>query len=354
MTPDLVKPPPLRPGDTVAVVSASWGGPATYPATFDAGLRVLRDTSGLEVVEAATARMAPEALKADPRLRAETLNALFFDPDISAIIATIGGDDSVRILPWLDTAAALAHPKIFLGYSDTAAQNVAYHLAGLVTFNGPAVMAGFAQMQHFASAKEHVRSMLFGDSDHGSYLPYPQWVDRYADWADPANADAVGPLQDHDGWHWLNGDQVASGRLFGGCVEVLEMLKGTRWWPNAASSAAGTSWWDDRVLFLETSEDKPSVDFVRCSLRNYGAQGVFDHLSALWVGRARSYTDAEKQQLDEALVDVVVTEFGRDDLPIVSNLDFGHTDPQWVLPLGVRVETDPGSRTLGWTESPTG
>jgi muramoyltetrapeptide carboxypeptidase LdcA involved in peptidoglycan recycling len=100
------------------------------------------------------------------------------------------------------------------------------------------------------------------------------------------------------------------------------------------------------VLFLETSEEKPPPSAVRRWLRGYGLVGAFDHISALWFGRARDYTLPEKVELDRVILEVVAGEFGATRVPIVTNLDFGHTDPQWILPLGIRVRTDPASRTL--------
>jgi muramoyltetrapeptide carboxypeptidase LdcA involved in peptidoglycan recycling len=117
------------------------------------------------------------------------------------------------------------------------------------------------------------------------------------------------------------------------------MMKGTEFWPSPP-------WWDGRILFLETSEDAPVPETVGYWLRNYGMQGVFDRVAGLIVGRARSYTDGAKAELDEMLVRVVAREFGRPDLPIVSNLDFGHTDPQWILPLGVLAEVDAEARSI--------
>ena len=75
-------------------------------------------------------------------------------------------------------------------------------------------------------------------------------------------------------------------------------------------------------------------------------QGAFEAVSGILIGRARGYTDAEKAELDETVRHVVAGEFGKTALPIVSNLDFGHTDPQWILPLGVRAEIDVEARTL--------
>jgi muramoyltetrapeptide carboxypeptidase LdcA involved in peptidoglycan recycling len=344
----LVKPPALRPGDRVAIVASSWGGPSVFPRTYEAGLRVLRDTFGLEVVEMPSARLPETPSGRDPRARAESMNLAFADPSIRAIVAAIGGDDSVRILPWLDLELARRRPAILLGFSDTTTQLVAYHLAGLVTYYGPSVMAGFAQLRHFPDALEHVRSILFGDEPEAPWTPFERWVDRYQEWSTPAGADGIGPAHAHDGWHWLQGEQATTGRLFGGCIDVLEWFKGTPWWPNAAPE-----FWTDRVLFLETSEEKPSPTAVRRWLRGYGVVGAFDRISALWFGRAYDYTDAEKAELDQVIVDVVAGEFGATTVPIVTNLDFGHTGPQWVLPLGIRVRTDPVSRTLVRLEAPT-
>jgi muramoyltetrapeptide carboxypeptidase LdcA involved in peptidoglycan recycling len=339
-----IKPPRLRTGDTVAVVSTSWGGPSVFPHVFDRGVDVLRRVFGLEVRELPSARMTPADLGANPRLRADDLNAAFADPDVRAIVSSIGGVDSVRILEFLNPALAIADPKILLGYSDTATQLAFFNQAGLVTFNGPSVMAGFAQIEAFDGAVEHVRSVLFDPSETYEYRPFAKWTDSYLDWGEPANAGAVGVRQPHDGWHWLGGGGRAEGRLFGGCGEVLEMLKGTRFWPTP-------EFWDGRILFLETSEDKPSVETVGYWLRNYGVQGVFDRVAAVLVGRARGYTVDEKTQLDAMVVRVIAREFGATGLPIVTNLDFGHTDPQWILPLGVRVEVDAEERRLRLLEA---
>ena len=312
---------------------------------FDRGLDTLRRVFELDVRELPTARRAARDLGADPRARADDLNAAFSDPTIRAIIASIGGVDSVRILEHLDPAVAIANPKVLLGFSDTATQLTFYNQAGLVTFNGPSVMAGFAQIESFAGATEHVRSILFEPTNSYDYCPFEDWVDRYRDWGDVTSADAgaVGERRAHDGWRWLQGSGRVEGRLFGGCADTLEMLKGTRFWPEP-------SFWDRRILILETSEDVPTPDTVAAWLRNYGVQGVFERVAAVLVGRARDYSPAAKSELDEVLVRVVGGEFGRPDLPVVTNLDFGHTTPQWILPLGVMAEVDVDARSFRLVE----
>jgi muramoyltetrapeptide carboxypeptidase LdcA involved in peptidoglycan recycling len=183
-----------------------------------------------------------------------------------------------------------------------------------VTFNGPSIMAGFAQMKNFPEAVNHVRQVLFEPTATYTYKPFPQWG-VYADWRDQTNRGEVRDLRPHDGWHWLNGEGVHLGRLFGGCAEVLEFLKATPYWPEP-------SFWHDQILYLETSEDKPTID----------------------------YSDDEKQQLDDMIHHVVTVQFGATDLPIVSNLDFGHTDPQWIIPNGVLAEVDCAAQSFRLTE----
>jgi muramoyltetrapeptide carboxypeptidase LdcA involved in peptidoglycan recycling len=332
-----LRPPRLRPGDRVAVLSTSWGGPAAFPRVFEAGLATLRERFGLRVTTYPTTRLDARALAADPIARASDLNAAFADASVRAIVASIGGDDSARILPHLDADLIRANPKVLLGYSDTTTQLVFCHRLGLVTFHGPSVMAGFAQLRHFPEAEAHVRAMLFEPEAGLAYRPYPAWVEGYRDWHD--HVDEVGALHPHDGWRWLQGAGVRTGRLFGGCFEVLEMLKGSTFWPGADD-------WQDRILFLETSEEKPSVEQVRRWLFGYGVQGVFDRAAALLVGRPRGYDEGEKARLDEAIVATVAGQFGAHDLPVVSRMDFGHTDPQWILPLGALAELDAERRTF--------
>jgi muramoyltetrapeptide carboxypeptidase LdcA involved in peptidoglycan recycling len=341
----VIKAERLREGDTVAVVATSGGSAVHFPRVYRRGLAVLREAYGLEVREYPTARLDSQALWRDPAARAADLNDAFADPEVAAIIATIGGEDAVRILPHLDAEVACRNPKIMLGGSDTASPLIFYQRHGLITFHGPSVLGGFAQQTHFPAARDHVRALLFDGEPGYRYRPYPQWTDSYADWATAERGDEVGPVHDHDGWHWLQGGTVARGRLFGGCFETLEQLKGTAFWP-------APEFWDDRILFLETSEGVPSPGLVGRWLRNYGMQGVFDRAAAIMIGRARGYSDEQKRELDATVLRVIGDEFGARDLPVVTNLDFGHTDPQWILPLGCLAEVDPAVGEFRLVESP--
>ena len=114
-----IKPKKLRPGDKVATVSTSWGGPATFPHRYEAGKRQLQEAFGVTVVEMPHALHSAEWLERNPQARADDLMEAFRDPSIKAIFSTIGGDDSIRLLRYLDPEVMRSNPKIVMGYSDT-------------------------------------------------------------------------------------------------------------------------------------------------------------------------------------------------------------------------------------------
>lgn len=339
-----IRPPRLRPGDTVAVLSPSWGGPSVYPRVFDLGLANLRGLLGVTTREYPTTRLAPKALHADPRARAGDLMAAFADPSVRAVVASIGGDDSVRLLPHLDAEIIRTNPKILMGYSDTTVLLAFAHSLGLVTFNGPSVMAGFAQLRTLPPAfGAHVRRMLSEPAEEYAYAPYAERVTAFQGWQTPDYAAEL-EYAPNGGWRWLQGAGVARGRLFGGCIEVLEFLKGTEWWP-------APDFWRGRILFLEMSEEKPTPTQIKYMLRNYGMQGIFDKISGLLFARPQDYTLEERETLFQTILSVVAGEFGRTALPVVAEMDFGHEAPQSVLPLGVLAEIDCDRKTFKLVEA---
>lgn len=338
------KPAKLNRGDTVAIVSPSWGGPSIFPYVYENGLKILQEW-GLKIKEFPTTRMNATFTRANPQIRAKDINDAFADPEVKAVFASIGGDDSIRILPFLDKKIIAENPKILMGYSDTSTLHVFANLQGLITFYGPSIMAGFSQMGSLSESFEsHVREMLFEPKEKYNYRSYQEYCDGYPDWANNENIGKVNTLKPNDGWHWLRGSGKVQGELFGGCIEVLEMMKGTDFWPPR-------DFWRGKIFFLETSEEKPSIHHIDHVLRNYGMLGVFDQIGGFIFSRARDYSDKEKKALEEKIVSVIAGEFGKPDLPIIANFDVGHTDPQLVLPLGVKAEIDCENKEIKLIES---
>jgi muramoyltetrapeptide carboxypeptidase LdcA involved in peptidoglycan recycling len=141
----LVKPKKLTSGDTVAAITLSWGGAATFPDRYRIGKKRLEEVFGLTVIETKHAMRDADWIYRNPQARAEDLMSAFSDSNVSAIIATIGGEDSIRLLPYIDYSVLKCNPKIVLGFSDTTVGHFICLKAGLGSFYGPSVMTAFAE-----------------------------------------------------------------------------------------------------------------------------------------------------------------------------------------------------------------
>src|SRR4051794_35635660 len=115
----LIKPKLLTEGDTVATISLSWGGAGELLHRYEIGKKQLQDTFGLRVFETKNALKSADYISKNPKARADDLMEAFSDKSIKAIISNIGGDDSIRTLPYTDISIIRNNPKIFLGFSDT-------------------------------------------------------------------------------------------------------------------------------------------------------------------------------------------------------------------------------------------
>jgi len=332
----MIKPKKLEPGDRVAAVSPSWGGPAVFPHRYKAGKRQLEDEFGVTVVEMPHALRDPAWLQDNPQARADDLMQAFADPSIKAIIATIGGDDSIRLLPFLDLRGIQANPKIVMGYSDTTVTHLACFKAGLVSFYGPSIMAGFAENGGLLPYMvDSVSRTLFSMAPVGPVAPnMAGWTVEFLDWAEPENQVRQRKLNPATGWKFLQGTGTRRGHLIGGCFEVLDWLRGTDVWPAPER-------WQGAILFLETSEEAPPPEAVLRGLRTYAAMGILQRLSGILFGRPGGQVPpGQFDEYDQAILQVVLEEEGLVDLPVVTHMDFGHTDPMFVLPYGVEAEID--------------
>ena len=321
----------------MAAVTLSWGGPGQIPHRYEIGKRQLEAEFGLKVVEMAHTLSPPDYIYQNPQARADDLMAAFADPEIKAVVSTIGGDDSIRILPYLDLDLIRRNPKIFLGYSDTTITHFACYKAGLTTFYGPSIMAGFAENGGmFPYMVDSVRRSLFSTEPIGEVMPNRDgWTVEHLDWAIPALQTQKRRLNRSTGWRWLQGRGVREGPLLGGCVEVLDWLRGTSFWPSIDAA------WDGAILFLEASEDMPTPTDLKYWLRTYATLGILERLNGILYARPGGQIAVERfEAYDRVLLDVVRGEAGLADLPIVTHLDFGHTDPMFLLPYGVRARLD--------------
>ena len=344
MRPDLTSPPRLTPGDRVAVLSPSFAAPAVFPAVHELAMRRLREDFGLEPVEYPTTRR----LNATPRDRAADLMAAFADPAIAAVLATIGGDDQLTVLPFLDPDLVAAHPKPFAGYSDnTNLLNWRWHL-GLASWHGGSTMVhlGRGGGLHPVSAGS-LRAALFDGGDVDLH-PAATFSEDELDWASPEALASFPAEHPGPGWLWHQPDTVVTAPTWGGNLEILHWNLAVTRWIGPVEDYAGC------VLLLETSEERPSADEVFRMLRNCGERGLLAQFPAILVGLAKAamFGDPPSQAAraryrdDQRAAVLRALETYNPAAMVVFNVDFGHTDPQYVLPYGGRVTVDGPARRI--------
>lgn len=328
---ELIKPAKLKRGDKIASVSLSWGGAGDRELSwrYEAGKRRLRDEFSLRVVEMENTLKGSAYLYSHPEKRAEDLMQAFSDPEIRGIFSCIGGDESIRLLPYIDFDVIRQNPKVFLGYSDTTVAHFMCLKAGLSSFYGASILGEFAEnVQMFDYTKKWIKRTLFETLPLGKLEPAPGWTGERLEWT-ASNMNSTKKLMPNRGHELLQGDGNARGRLIGGCVEVLEMMKGTSLWPESSA-------FDSAILFLETSEDQPEPAYIEYWLRNYGSMGLLQKLSGLvW---AKPYQEKYYNEYKASILKIVRDELGLSRLPILYDLSFGHNQPMFCLPYGAMAE----------------
>jgi muramoyltetrapeptide carboxypeptidase LdcA involved in peptidoglycan recycling len=292
------------------------------------------------------AKKGIDFLHSHPEARAADLKQAFLDTSIKGIICAIGGDDTYNTVPYLlddpeFVAAVSKNPKIFLGFSDTTNNHLMLYKLGLQTYYGQAFLTDFAEFADdmLPYTKEWSRQLL-GPSPTKVITSSPVWYEERTDFG-PSQVGV--PRVSHKetrGFEVLRGRGVVEGELLGGCIESLyEALVGGRF-PGQVEVYKkydlfpAAEQWQGKVLFVETSEERPEPDKMRQILTTLDKAGVLDSVSAVLVGKPQDeqYYEEYKQLWVEATSSYK--------LPIVYNMNFGHADPRCILPYGGKVKID--------------
>ncbi|TCK98526.1 muramoyltetrapeptide carboxypeptidase LdcA involved in peptidoglycan recycling [Natranaerovirga hydrolytica] len=326
----LKKPNMLKRGDKIALVSLSWGGSGDLDILwrYKQGKDRLEQIFGLEPVEMEHTLAGSEYLYNHPEKRAQDLMDAFKDPSIKGIIACIGGIESIRMLPYINFSIIAQNPKVFMGYSDTTTAHLICYKAGLSSVYGPTLLVDFAENISMSQYTiEYLNKTIFSDKLIGQIEPAMEWTSEFLPWEEK-NKFTKRKYKQNKGYELLQGKGIVQGHLIGGCVEVFDMLRGTDIFPQPED-------FEDCILFLETSEDKPPAWFIECGLRNYGITGILDRLKGIIWGKPQDEAHYEAYKL---AIRKVMKEFGKEDLPILYNMNFGHTEPKFCLPYGALAE----------------
>lgn len=335
----------LQPGDKVATMSPSSGSAGDSDTTwrYEQGIKRLEKEFGLEVVPMPHSLKGTDYLAKHPQARAEDLMTAFKDDDIKGIIANVGGKDAIQLLPYIDFDVISENPKVLMGYSDITILHLFMIKAGVSSFYGPNVLTDFAENVDMAPYTANmVERILFSNEIIGTIEPADEWAIEVLEW-DEAEKDEPLQMLPNKGYERLQGSGVVKGRLIGGCMDVLEIAKGTDIWPEMAS-------WENSILFLEVANGALEPKNLKSWLRNYAAQGILQNVNGLIFGKPQNekyYDDYKNIILD------VMKENHLENVPVLYNLNFGHTKPKTILPYGAMAEIDSTKATFSILESGT-
>lgn len=325
------KVPQLKTGSTIAIVSPSWGGPGSFPLVYKIGIDNLKKHFGFKIKELPTTKKSADFNYNNPQKRAEDIVAAFKDKDVDGIICSIGGDDSLRLLKYLDKYNF--SPKFFMGYSDSTVLLNYFYNKGFITFHGPSVMAGFAEPGDLNKEFiDYIDTFLFNRWKSHKYKPFSSWTEENMNWLDIKSFEQKRKYKKNKDWELLKKmkKQNIEGEVWGGSLEALEFIKGTKYWPSTKN------FWKNKILMLEISDEKISAAQFKYILRNYGLQGVFQDAKAILFGRFANMSKNEIEEYKKIINNVIYKEF-ESNIPIILNLDFGHTYSQQIFPIGVKM-----------------
>jgi len=281
------------------------------------GLRVSFGTNAEEINEFGSSSVSA---------RVADLHEAFADPTVTAVFSAIGGFTSNQMLRYIDWDLIRANPKLFCGYSDvTVLNNALLTKANLMSYSG-LHYSSFGQRLFFDYTFEYFKRCLMG---MGPFQVWPSesWSDDK--WYLDQNAR---DLIRNRGWVTIN-DGEATGRIVGGNLESLNLLQGTEYFPDLT----------DTILFLEDDLESQPQHFDR-DLQSLMQQPNFEGVRGMVIGRFQKNSNMTVDKLTHILQ--AKPELSR--IPIIINVDYGHTDPKIVIPIGgiARIVADDEVRSI--------
>lgn len=342
-----MKPYKLQKGDKVAIVSLSLGilGEEYCKHELDLGIKRLKDM-GLIPIVMPNALKGVQYLKENPIARAIDLKEAFMIPDVKMIITAIGGDDTYKTIPYLMEDEEFIeivkdNPKIFIGFSDTTNNHLMLNKLGLSTFYGPCLMVDIAELdkQMLPYTKEYF-DILFTDCDSFKIKSSPYWYSDREDYSENQLGIPRIKHQEEHGYETINGCGIQEGRLYGGCLESLySAMKGDRYSDTKDvfqkyHLLPSNEKWQEKILFIETSEEMMSSEKLEEILIEFKNRGIFNLVKGIIVGKPvnETYYNEYKEVYKKIFKDI--------DTPILYNVNFGHAYPRCIIPYDALTRID--------------
>lgn len=250
---------------------------------------------------------------APAKKRAEDLMAAYCDQNVVLIVALDGGWLANAVLPYLDWEVIRQNPKPLMGYSDiTVLLDAIYAKTGVAGYYGPN-LGTLGYQCEAAYTLDYVQKLL----NRRQSIPLR-----------PSTAWGVGNGRKRyrtSGWKVLQGG-AAEGVALGGNLGTFYLLQGTEYMPA----------FDRPTILCIEDDDEPAKFTLREFDRRFESilqqPGVRENLCGLLIGRF-----CPKSKVDMADVQRMVASKNLGDIPVIADVDFGHTLPMVVLPVGGRI-----------------
>ncbi|MBU5483784.1 LD-carboxypeptidase [Clostridium sp. MSJ-11] len=305
----------LKSGDEIRVIS-----PSRSLGIIDLEQRKISIEAlgklGLKVTFSKNAEKIDEFSSSSIEDRIEDLHEAFRDSNVKGILTTIGGYNSNQLLKYIDYEIIKDNPKIFCGFSDiTALQNAIYKKSGLVTYSGPH-FSTFGMIKGNEYTEEYFKKCLMAEEEfiveNSTHWSVDLW---FLDQHNRKFIEDEGVLIINKG--------TSEGKILGGNLCTFNLLQGTEFMPNLTNS----------ILFIEDDLESNAETFDR-DLQSLIHQPNFNKVKGILIGRFQKESNVSK----EILIKIIKTKKELDDIPVVANLNFGHTDPRFTFPIGGTVK----------------
>lgn len=335
----LRKPSRLHRGDTVATVSPcnGWAGDEEIRWKYELGAMRLREL-GLNVVPAPNSLRGSSWLSGNPEARAEDMMWAFENKDIKAVIANVGGNDSIEVIPHIAPQTIMDNPKIFMGYSDVMNLHILCYRCGLSSFYGDNLLEPIGEPRGWHEySRRWFEKALFDDAPLGLIEPSDEWACGEVDYTDRVHGRSYCA---NSGYKLLQGQGAVQGRLFGGHTGLME-LDGT-------SMKLEAEDFRDTILFLEDIPEFFTPEAVEGFLRWLEKTGALQVLKGILIGKLcpdESFREQEKT------IRFFLAHRGLNALPVLYGVNFGHSSPVCVLPYGATAEINCSDKSFSILES---
>jgi muramoyltetrapeptide carboxypeptidase LdcA involved in peptidoglycan recycling len=339
----MVKLQKLKKGDKVSILSPSFAAPGKWPHVYELGLKRLGEVFELEPVEFPTTKK----IGASKEERSQDLISAFENKEIKAVIASLGGDDQITYIKNLPTEPFVNNPKPFFGFSDNTHFANFLWLQGIPSYYGAAILTQFAMQKEMDEYTiNYLKKALFEEGEF-EISASDQYNDIGLNWNDPKTLNQGRVYEPNQGWVW-DGETNAEGITWGGCLESIdELLRHGVQIPSLED-------FENIVLITETSEEIPPSDYVFRVYRALGERGILARVKAVLVGRPKAWefdkqwdtSKKEEYRKNQRETILKVVRSYNPTVPVIQNLDFGHTDPQIAIPYGMKARIDSGNKKI--------